>query len=331
MGRHAEVDMRIATRLAFVLVIPLAMAAQQAPDTAFDVSVKRPAFVREHPRLVLDEAHHNFHTADGRYQPFAALAKNDGYDVRRGTAAFTAASLAGARVLVIANALGSGVTVSDDSSGPAFTPDECAAVAAWVRGGGALLLISDHTPMGAAAESLASAFGVRMGRGYVFSVNDTYRKLNQPAQLVFSRANGLLGSHPILQGRDASEAIATVVSFTGQSLGVPAGATAILPLGPDTWEAPTRAALQQILAEAAGQADPARFTTTRAVRVAGRAQGLAMTFGRGRVVMLGEAAMMSAQVTGAAGGRQGRMGMNVPGSDDKQFALNVLHWLSGVI
>jgi hypothetical protein len=23
-----------------------------------------------------------------------------------------------------------------------------------------------------------------------------------------------------------------------------------------------------------------------------------------------------------------RMGMNVPGSDDQQFALNVLHWLS---
>jgi len=38
---------------------------------------------------------------------------------------------------------------------------------------------------------------------------------------------------------------------------------------------------------------------------------------------------MSAQVSGPSG--QGRMGMNVPGSDDKQFVLNVMHWLSGLI
>jgi len=50
-------------------------------------------------------------------------------------------------------------------------------------------------------------------------------------------------------------------------------------------------------------------------------QGLAFTLGRGRVVVLGEAAMLTAQV---AGPKAFKMGMNAPGNDDRQFALNVL-------
>jgi hypothetical protein len=74
--------------------------------------------------------------------------------------------------------------------------------------------------------------------------------------------------------------------------------------------------------------EPESFASTHGRDVGGRAQGLAFSLGRGRVVVLGEAAMLSAQVFPAADGSQGRMGMNVPGSDDKQFALNVMHWLS---
>ena len=60
----------------------------------------------------------------------------------------------------------------------------------------------------------------------------------------------------------------------------------------------------------------------------------AMTFGKGRVVVLGEAALFSAQIIRFADGNQQRetkFGMNVPGNDDRQFALNVLHWLSGLL
>ena len=53
--------------------------------------------------------------------------------------------------------------------------------------------------------------------------------------------------------------------------------------------------------------------------------------GKGKVVVLGEAAMMSAQVVRVLFWRVMRMGMNVTGSDDRQFALNVLHWLSGLL
>jgi hypothetical protein len=67
---------------------------------------------------------------------------------------------------------------------------------------------------------------------------------------------------------------------------------------------------------------------------AGRAQGIALTFGKGRVVMLGEAAMMSAQIAAGARDLYGApltMGMNFPGNDDKQFALNVMRWLTGIL
>jgi len=57
----------------------------------------------------------------------------------------------------------------------------------------------------------------------------------------------------------------------------------------------------------------------------GRAQGVAFELWRGRVVVLGEAAMLTAQVTGR-GSR--KFGMNWPNNDDRQLALNIVRWLS---
>ena len=50
--------------------------------------------------------------------------------------------------------------------------------------------------------------------------------------------------------------------------------------------------------------------------------------GGGRVVILGEAAMLSAQVGGP---NQTKFGMNYPGIDNRQLALNIMHWLSGLL
>ena len=310
-------------------LVPVLLAAQQRADLGFDVSVAAPAYVKTHPRVVIDEAHNNFHTAEGRYKPFATLLRNDGYDVNAGTTTFTSASLKGVDVLVVSNALGPGATVSDDSSPPAFTAAEIAAVADWVRAGGSLLLISDHTPMGEANAALAETLGVTMGKGFVQSMESVERS-GGPAQLVFSRTNKLLGDHAITRGRNERERIDTVTSFTGQSLSVPAGGVAILMLGPGAWEMPTRTDAQSLNA-ARGAAPPTSeaLATSHAVKVAGRAQGVAFGLGKGRVVVLGEAALMSAQVSGPTG--EGRMGMNVPGNQDKQFALNVLHWLTRLL
>jgi len=43
---------------------------------------------------------------------------------------------------------------------------------------------------------------------------------------------------------------------------------------------------------------------------------------------LGDAAMLSAQVTGSD---KRPVGMNVPNIDNRRLALNIMHWLSGIL
>ena len=306
---------------AAVLLLSGCAFTQQIADPNFDPSVAHPAYGTEHPKVAIDEAHRNFHTADGRYKPLAELLRADGYDVGRSTQTFSAAVLQPLRVLVIANALGEGANAATDTSPPAFTQAECDTVRDWVRAGGSLLLISDHTPFGAAAEMMGRAFGVQMGKGFVYSLDAKYAEPRSPTLLIFSRENGLLGDHVILRGRSDAERVNRILAFTGQSLSVPAGATALMKLSPDAREAPSRSAMQTL----------ARGGATLPPAPAGAAQGLALPFGKGRVVVLGEAALLSAQVARFPGGNEIKMGMNAPGSDDRQFALNVLHWLSGLL
>jgi len=46
------------------------------------------------------------------------------------------------------------------------------------------------------------------------------------------------------------------------------------------------------------------------------------------VVVQGEAAMLSAQISGQ---EKSKMGMNAPGNDNRQYTLNVMHWSSGLL
>src|SRR5829696_10308881 len=99
--------------------------AQQAPDPEFDTSVANPAYKKEGPRVMFDEAHHNFHTTEGRYKPFVDLLMNDGYRVVRNRQPFTKTSLNSFKLLVISNALGA---EEDDDAGAdssAFSDEEC--------------------------------------------------------------------------------------------------------------------------------------------------------------------------------------------------------------
>jgi hypothetical protein len=311
-----------------VLLVPVIAHSQVEVlvDTHFDASVARPHYLKSHPVVLFDEAHSNYHTAAGRYEPLARLLRNDGYTVVPGKSAFLRKMLRGVSVLLVANARGEGS--SDAVSRAAFTEAECTEVSVWVRFGGSLLLIADHTPFGSAAANLSSQFGVEMGNSYVFdSANST---VDDPTILVFSNANGLLGDHIIMQGFIPSETVTRVVAFTGQSLSIPPGATALMKLSATAYEAPTRQDLDE--AEKAADESPPDIAgiVAHAKPVAGRAQGVALSYGKGRVVIVGEAAMFSAQIlSGEQGHEDEKFGMNTPGNDDKRFALNVLHWLSG--
>lgn len=286
-------------------------AAQQVADSTFAPRVENPAYTTHHPRIAIDEGHNNFHTASGRYQPFAELLTQDGCRVSAYPGAFTPARLGDVDVLVISNALG-GTNENDPDSilaTPAFTDEEVQVVAEWVEGGGALLLMADHAPCGAAAQRLANAFGVEMRNTWTYDEDNA-----EPGQgrynLAFSRANELLGVHPITAGRNSGERIEKVVAFTGQSLLGPAGSTSLLKL-----------------ADSAMDED---VTETVKLSAAGRSQGVALRFGAGRVVVLGEASMLTAQQR-VRDGRVRRFGLSYPHCDNVQFALNVVHWLTGLL
>jgi hypothetical protein len=55
---------------------------------------------------------------------------------------------------------------------------------------------------------------------------------------------------------------------------------------------------------------------------------VALKHGRGRVVVMGEAGQLSAQVVVNP---PQPMGMNVPGCDNRKMELNVMQWLTGLI
>lgn len=290
-----------------LLAVYCTVNAQQMADPEFNTSVPDPAYSKSGPRVFFDEAHNNFHTMDGRYKPFVELIINDGYRVIRNRGPFTKLSLDSFKVLIIANALGGEDMDDEGADKPAFTDVECDAVRDWVRGGGSLLLIADHAPFGGAAANLAKRFDVEMSKGFTYDEANSAE--GNPSFIIYSRENKLLLQHPITEGRRASEKINSVMSFTGQSLVGPKDSHSVLKLSDTAKDTPDR-------------------DRTSSTSAAGRAQALAFKFGKGRVVIQGEAAMLSAQISGP---EKFKMGMNVPGTDNRQYALNLMHWLSGIL
>jgi hypothetical protein len=323
-----------------------ATAQDQRADPDFDTKVASPTYKSRHPAVLFDEAHHNFHTAGGLYKPFADLIRHDGYRVESNKKPLSRALLDRYEILIIANAEGAKeeahrtgaaqahpVDVADpggeekepqaaevrvkiiDIAGPGVEEEghraaaqalrdvECKVVGGWVKSGGSLLLITDMNQWGAAARNLADRFGVAMSQGV--TIDPRHCVDGTPARLIFTDAAGLLGDHPITRGRDPSERINRVVTYVGQSLLGPPRSVPFLRL--------SNSAIDE-------DSDGGR------VGAAGRCQGLAMIHGKGRVVVLGEAGALSAQL-----GAQGPFGMNDPGNDNRQLALNVMHWLSGAL
>lgn len=318
----------LALAIGLAAVAAPALAQQQMVDPDFHPTVTRPAYaVEAGPVVSIDEAHRNFHKMAGQYAPFASLLRADGYRVQAGTQAFAAGGLEGVDVLVVANA---GLP-SEEATGPVFDEAEIAALEAWVKAGGKLLLIADHAPFGAAAEPLAARFGVKMGTGYAFAMPD---ELNLTTNLTYPAE--AFGEHPIIAGRSADERVTEVTAFTGQSLEGPAGAAVLLPMTVGAREAKDLQTLQA-LADRLEQAGETGTGAAEAVAELSRpalpAQGLAFDYGQGRVVVLGEAGMLSAQLIRFPpedGRPDRRFGMNAaPGN--AQFGLNIVHWLSGVL
>jgi len=309
--------------LAAALLVGSPASAQQVADSSFVSRLENPAFAAgEGPRVAIDGAHHDFHTADGRYWAFARLLRTDGYRVRGLDSRFTAEALQGVDLLVIANALAAENVDGNDWVLPvasALDSAEVAAVADWVRGGGALLLIADHMPFPGAVEDLAEAFGVHLMDGFLFAGPDLSEgtfDFAKPGAAVPEGAfvAGTLADRPVTRGTRAEEAVPLVRTFTGEAFRIPPGATSLLTLG-----APSAVLFPTVAWQFS--------KLTPNVSAEGLSQGAVLAFGQGRVAVFGEAAMFTAQLAGPA---RVPIGMNDPAAPyNKQFLLNLVHWLTG--
>jgi hypothetical protein len=296
----------------------------QNGDPDYRARVERPAFTETWRAVAIDEGHANVHTATGRYSAFANLLHADGLRVLRSEGRITPEALRHVDVFVTANPLGvkgalqhvanlAGLERFIRLELDAFGSDEIATLERWVSDGGRALIISDHAPAGAAARRLAAAFGVEMTTWWAEDPVHHDRETRNPGVLVFSRANGLLADHPIVNGRDASERLDAVMTFTGQALKPPPHGEVILKLSPTAREYPYR------------------VSNERSGRPVIGAQAVAVRHGRGRVVVVGEAAALTAQLVQIPGASPLKMGVNREGVDNAQFVLNVMHWLLGLL
>jgi len=288
------------------VLLATAASAQQVPDSAFNPAIGKPHYrPGEGPRVAIDAAHLNFHTADGGYAPFAKLLRLDGYRVESSDTPFAAGMLGRLDVLVIANAMHkqSENDWAPLPTLPAFSDPEIAAIETWVRNGGSLLLIADHMPLAGHAEALAAAFGIRFQNG--FALDD-----KNGGVITFRRSDGSLLPAAVTDG------VSAVTTFTGQAFRI----------DPDVKAEPLLrlpAGYQVLLPEVAFQFS-ARTPRIPAVNLL---QGALVYHGRGRLAVFGEAAMFSAQVTGPD---KRPMGMNHPDArENAHFVLNVMRWLTG--
>lgn len=282
--------------------------AQQMGDISFRPKVQNPVYAKgKGPTVVIDEAHNNFHTKEGRFKPFASVLESDGYKVESGESEFSYTSLSSVEILVIANALNQKNLNEWSLPTPsAFTNKEIEEVTKWVEKGGSLFLIADHMPFPGAAEELAKAFGFTFYNGFALRTDKR--------QDIFSIKNNGLKVSTITQGRPVDKEIVSIRSFTGQCFEALDDARPILVLDdhyvnrmPETaWEFEKN---------------------TETVSAKDFLQGAYMMYGEGRIVVFGEAAMFTSQQA-----RGNKFGMSAPNAtQNMQLLLNIMHWLDGTL
>lgn len=283
-------------------------SAQQIPDSSFQYMPKQPAYKKgQGPIVYVDEAHNNFHSLGTRYYTFGEVVKNDGYRAEPFPEKFSHESLKSCRILVIANAMPDTLAWVLPTM-PAFTEDEANALKSWVEDGGALLLIADHMPCPGAASPIGKAFGINMYNGYAL--------YDKEGRETFTRASGSLKENILTNGRNRHERIDSITIFAGH---------AFLPLRPVT----------KIIELTSDHTvyfpnPPGNFQDdTPFIDAAGLMHSVYFSQGKGRVVIVGEAAMFSAQL---AGPEKFRMGMNEPAAKyNPQLLLNIIHYLDGIL
>jgi hypothetical protein len=286
-------------------------AQRQLPDNDFSFRNDSPAYpAGTGPRIVFVTANSKF-VLRGAFDPLARLAETDGFRVSRQDGSIEQA-LSGADILVIANPFLDTYRDFPAMTPPsAFSADEIEAIRRFVEGGGALLLLADHAPLGGGSSDLAKAFGFEFLNGHTAEaaaagVGD------RRVMILFAPDNGLLASHPIANGSTGRQKVLRFQAFGGQSFIPPAEAANLLTI-PQGWIAIFTYRLE------------AELATAPRIDASGMSQGAVMDYGKGRLAVFGEAGGFSAQVIDGID----KFGFNTPeGAANPEFILATLRWLA---
>jgi hypothetical protein len=274
--------------------------AQKADPDFIPKNTKNSFLESASPRVLIDEAHHNFHTIKGRYEPFTQVLTSDGYTVEPGKEKFTLEYLKQADILVIANALDKSRRDYFPPYNDAFEAEEIAAVKQWVFQGGSLFLVADHIPFPKVIDKLAIAFGFEFSNGHVDDA-------------MFRVENNTLMEHAIREGAFRSENIIQVKTFGGSAFKIPENAKPLLTLG--------KGAIS-LIPDIPFQVN----SETPRINIDGWSQGAVLEVGEGRVAVFAEGMMFSSQLTVATGKKYGLTSKGA--EQNEQFLLNIMHWLS---
>lgn len=297
--------------IVFLLLISGWVNAQMFNDL-FDAKVQYPKFKNSSgPKILIDNAHHNFIVEMGLIKPLVEVLEADGYSVTIDSGVFTKDYLSKFDIVAITPALpfkfGTKNEVTDEIT---FSSEELNSIHNWVLQGGAILILSEHAPIDKAMTPLLNKFGIKSSIGAVIdSVHcDTSIKLpNFTTYLQFNKKNGLLQSnHPIIKGTKHSEQISNLITYTGCSL-YGEGYTNLLKLSPTAYMRKWNGSLPSSL---------------------GNSQCLANCYGKGKVLALGDCNGFTAMYVNNKNGDKLPAGMQVANYDWKQFVLNSFHWLS---
>lgn len=176
----------------------------------------------------------------------------------------------------------------------------------WVKEGGALFLIADHMPMPGAADDLAKQFGFTFYNGFATDTTAGLFPGSKKELDIFSKSDKTLAEHTTTKG------ITKVATFTGQGFQIPSQAVSLLTFD-DRYKI--------LLPDTAWKFSQA----TKRLPLKGFSQGAVLEFGKGRVVVSGEAAMFTAQRKGKEGIPFGLNSKDAP--ENLAFLLHLVNWL----
>ncbi len=311
-GRTGEIRNHIWFTATYTLCVVLIFMTNpinfQLPDRSYDPPIDHPVYPDGNgPVVMIDEAHHNFHTMSGRYYAFASVLRKDGYRVMPLQDSLSKNSLSGCRILVISNALNEkNLENWTNPVYPAFSDREIDALEEWVNEGGSLFLIADHMPMPGAVKGIGERFG--------FTLHNSFNSDSMPAPNFFCRSDSTFVS-PLATTLEGEE-LDSVVILTGHGFDIPPEASPVLKFKESSYI---------LLPDTAWQF----HRGTPRVKATGMSQLAYRKYGKGRVVIGGEAAMFTSQCYGGLSFKKG--GMSAPISKDNyKLLLNIIHWLDGL-